>query len=163
MIKIKGTIAHLADETVIDFATKAVRLGASVTNPGNGPLEYHFKSQLLGFTSDEVAVLCGIRGIEIEGYAAFLILPNDEYQDVISVDIANYQYLDENENMITRKWSEYKDSTHEHHEAIDDQKIIPLNGFGEELLGSDIKKLIDAGFTVVDSFTVKSYFLPQEE
>lgn len=87
-------------------------------------------------------------GGEVEGLPIFIEMTSDFHTDTdVPVFVPNATYIDENEQTISRKWSEWKDATHEHH-TIGDKVYVPGASFGVELKGSVLAQLYGASYTL---------------
>lgn len=62
---------------------------------------------------------------------------NTAYAKSVPEGVPNRSYEDDEGNEVIRKWSEWKDDTHEH-VVIGTKNYVPANAFGEDLKGSEL-------------------------
>lgn len=89
-------------------------------------------------------------GGSVSGYPVFIKMSTSTYTGDVMTGMPNRTYLDGNNVEQTRTWDEWKDSTHEHFDADDGDKLVPGNSFGTELTGAEIAALYaDSDYTVL--------------
>jgi len=81
---------------------------------------------------------------KVEEFPVFIKLSDADYAKETPDTLPRNKKENEQGQMVRLKWSEYKDSTHEHRK-IDGYNYVPGNSMGGiELKGSEIKALKDA-------------------
>jgi len=102
-------------------------------------------------------------GGDIEEAPIFIKMSSSKYQQDVPVGIHERTFEDDDGNELNRKWSEWKDSTHEHLTADDGDKIVPGNSWGYELSSESLKALLAlTGYTLYMGHEV-SALLPVED
>lgn len=89
------------------------------------------------------------QGFTVEGAPIFIKMTDAKYQQQVPVGIHERTYTDPEGNELNRKWSEWKDATHEHMDAADGDKIVPGNSWGQELTSAELSVLLGlTGYTL---------------
>ena len=102
-------------------------------------------------------------GGDIEDAPMYIKMSSSKYQANVPVGIRERTFMDEDENELNRKWSEWKDSNHEHMTAEDGDKIVPGNSWGVELSSAELKVLLGlTGYTLYLAHEVNA-LLPEPE
>lgn len=102
-------------------------------------------------------------GGDVEGAPVFIKMSGSKYQQQVPVGIHERTYTDPEGNELNRKWSEWKDATHEHMDAADGNKIVPGNSWGYELSSAELKVLLGlTGYTLYLAHEVNA-LLPDPE
>lgn len=89
------------------------------------------------------------RGGDVHDAPIFVKMSSAKYQANVPVGIHEREVDDGQGNMVNRKWSEWKDATHNHLTAADGDKIVPGNSWGYELTSDELKVLLGlTGYTL---------------
>lgn len=99
----------------------------------------------------DVATVVSFVGLggSVQGFPVFIKIASANYEDNALSSLPNATYVNEADETVNRKWSEWHDSTHVHTDASDGAKLIAGNSWGEELTGVEIKALVDGGYNVL--------------
>jgi len=138
-----------------DLIEEASWRGATVTRSGDDGTLTVTDAQDLDIPTYMAIVTAGLN---VAGLPVWIKMSPATYTGDVPTGIPNRSYDDGQGNTVTRKWSEWKDSTHEHMDAADGDKIVPGNSWGSELTGSEAKVLYD----LVDYELLTSVTLPSE-
>lgn len=110
-----------------------------------GRLDISVVPQALGLIRDQLGLYA-----ELVRYPAFVQMGVVDYEKNVPAYLPNAERLDEAENTVPVKWSEWKDSTHEHRVSGPATFNIPLNSSnGRDVAGTVLARLISDGFTVL--------------
>ena len=101
-------------------------------------------------------------GFSVEGAPVYIKMSPATYAGDVPQGISNRSYFDEEGTEFVRTWAEWKDGSHEHITAADDDMIVPGNSFGVELPSSDLFILMMGGYTLLLGAEVNAFF-PEAE
>lgn len=96
--------------------------------------------QRVSFVDFDPTYLAHLAGGSVTGLPVWIEVAEANYNNEVPSSLPNRVYIDENEEEVVRKWSEWKDSYHEH-KYYGTKYYIPGNSFGVELHSSEFLPL----------------------
>jgi hypothetical protein len=133
-----GGNPHPALEAWFDFA-KGQKSVVATTDAGMSAIEIDSDTITM-----QPLLLALSQGFTVDDAPVFIKMSTATYAANVPMGISNRA----DEQGAVRKWSEWKDATHEHMNAADGDKIVPGNSWGVELTSNELAILASGGYSL---------------